>query len=65
LGKDEVDNMNNIDINETWDANGNLILQVETERTFGSLDPLGALATLFGAVAGTFTPDGGDMLAIF
>jgi nitrate reductase NapAB chaperone NapD len=56
--------MNNIDINETWDANGNLILQVETERTFGSLDPLGALATLLAVVEVVTVQDSANAIGL-
>ena len=38
--------MKRLDIDETWDANGNLISRVEVWRDPLPLDPVGALATL-------------------
>jgi hypothetical protein len=38
--------MKRLDIDETWDADGNLVSSVEVWRDPSPLDPIGALATL-------------------
>jgi hypothetical protein len=38
--------MKRLDIDETWDADGNLISRVEVWRDPSPLEPVGALATL-------------------
>jgi hypothetical protein len=38
--------MKRLDIDETWDADGNLISRVEVWRDPSPLEPIGALATL-------------------
>jgi hypothetical protein len=38
--------MKRLDIDETWDADGNLLSRVEVWRDPSPLEPIGALATL-------------------
>jgi hypothetical protein len=56
--------MKRLDIDETWDADGNLLSRVEVWRDPSPLEPIGALATLLAVTAVVSVQDAANAVGL-